>query len=200
MLSYTTPPLEFSRAKMPSCTSPASTARSTPSVDSSSTISMSPSRLSLAYSSAASSENDPRMPITPTRVTSPTAGPEGEGGQLGGEPLGLLQGDVVAAVVEPRHPAGRQGGQGAGGRRPAAGGGAEQHRAAEPRVQRLGPLGEQRVDHLHVVVEGEAGARHALVVHHHPGPQEFADPLPLGGGEAVGAGEPARQRHREARL
>src|SRR5918912_44836 len=69
---------------MPRSTSPAQTARSTRSVETSSTISMSPSWLSRAYSIAASSENDPRMPITPTRRISPTGAHRlGEADQFG---------------------------------------------------------------------------------------------------------------------
>src|SRR5919204_6308739 len=100
MLSYTTPPLEFSSAKMPKSTSPASTARSTRSVESSSTISTSPRLLSRAYSSAASSENDPRMPMTPRVTRSPIGGHLlGEAGQLGGQVGRPLQWDVVHGLL-----------------------------------------------------------------------------------------------------
>src|SRR6266545_5348768 len=89
---------------MPRSTSPAATARSTRSVETSSTISTSPSLLSRAYSSAASSENDPRMPITPTRQTSPTGGHlPGEAGEPGGQRLRALEGNVVHGVLEPGH-------------------------------------------------------------------------------------------------
>src|SRR4029453_11384528 len=91
---------------MPMSISPASTARSTFSVVSSSTISASPSLLSRAYSSAASSENEPRMPMTPSVTRSPTAGHllvdgGGEAGQLRGHPGRPLQGDGVHGVLEP---------------------------------------------------------------------------------------------------
>src|SRR6266536_46124 len=83
---------------------PCSTAESTPSVLSSSTISTSPRPLSRAYSRAASSENDPRMPITPILRRSPMAGRVvGEAGERGGELGGPLQRDVVHGVLEPGH-------------------------------------------------------------------------------------------------
>src|SRR5215218_6402628 len=90
---------------MPMSISPASTARSTFSVVSSSTISTSPRLLSRAYSSAASSEKDPRMPMTPRLTRSPTAGHLlGETGELRGQlgrPLLVVQGvDHLHVVVE----------------------------------------------------------------------------------------------------
>src|SRR5215204_1624949 len=152
---------------MPMSMSPASTDRSTFSVLSSSTISTSPRLLSRAYSSAASSENDPRMPMTPRVSRSPIGGHlldgVGEAGE-GGRPL---QGDVVHRVLEPGDGGGWEQVKGANGRAPPGlgvrgpvgrvGGGAEQHRAVDQRVQRLRPLAVEGVDHLHVVVELEAG-------------------------------------------
>src|ERR671910_2704409 len=97
---------------MPMSTSPASTARSTFSVLSSSTISTSPRLLSRAYSSAASSENDPRMPMTPRLSRSPTVGHllDGvdEAGELGGQLGRPLQRDVVHRVLEPGERGGRE--------------------------------------------------------------------------------------------
>src|SRR5919109_3997391 len=143
MLWKPPPPLEFSRAKMPRSTSPASTARSTRSVDSSSTISTSPRLLSRAYSSAASSENEPRIPMTPSRTRSPTVGGLlDEAGELRGQLGRPLQGDVVHGVLEPGRAGVRQQAQGAlhrvllGGGQLVLGRGAEQHRAADQRVQR----------------------------------------------------------------
>src|SRR5512132_4283462 len=141
---------------MPRATSPASTARSTRSLVSSSTISTSPRLLSRAYSSAASSENEPRMPITPRRARSPMGDLRGEAGKLGGP----LQGDVVHGVLEPSHAGVWQQLQGAPQRVPLGRGRlltgrAEQHRAAYQRVQLGRPLVVEGVDHLHVVVEGE---------------------------------------------
>src|SRR5262245_41672379 len=161
---------------MPMSTPPASTARSTFSVVSSSTISTSPRLLSRAYSSAASSENEPRMPMTPRLTRSPTAGHlpgvVGEAGQLRGQLGRPLQWDVVHRVLEPGDGGGWEQVQGAGDRAllgagDLAGGGraagrAEQHRAADQREQRLGALVVEGVDHLQVVVEAEPGAGHAL--------------------------------------
>src|SRR4029450_1696861 len=99
---------------MPMSTSPASTDRSTFSVLSSSTISTSPRLLSRAYSSAASSEKDPRMPMTPRVSRSPIGGHlldgVGEAGELGGKGGRPLPGGVV-----PRGLATGEGGGGGGG-------------------------------------------------------------------------------------
>src|SRR5919199_1756491 len=108
---------------MPMSTSPASTARSTFSVVTSSTISTSPRLLSRAYSSAASSENDPRMPMTPRLTRSPTPGHlpgevVGEAGQLRGQLGRPLQRDVVHGVLEPGDGGGWEQLQGAGDRGP----------------------------------------------------------------------------------
>src|SRR5512132_254258 len=135
---------------MPMSISPASTARSTFSVLSSSTISTSPRLLSRAYSSAASSENEPRMPMTPSVTRSPTAGHllvqgGGEAGQLRGQLGRPLQGDVVHGVLEPGDGGGWEQLEGAGDRAllgPGDGAGlargagrAQQHRAVDQRVQ-----------------------------------------------------------------
>src|SRR5688572_25440647 len=132
---------------MPMSMSPASTARSTFSVVSSSTISTSPRLLSRAYSSAASSENDPRMPMTPRLTRSPTAGHLlGEAGQLRGQLGRPLQWDVVHGVLEPGDGGGWEQVKGAAdrGRLGLAGlavaGRAEQHRAVDQRVQGRRPL------------------------------------------------------------
>src|SRR3712207_6793678 len=107
---------------MPMSTSPASTDRSTFSVLRSSTISTSPRLLSRAYSSAASSENDPRMPMTPRLSRSPIGGHlldgVGEAGELGGQVGRPLQGDVVHGVLEPGDGGGWEQVKGANGRVP----------------------------------------------------------------------------------
>src|SRR4029450_4653076 len=139
---------------MPMSISPASTARSTFSVLSSSTISTSPRLLSRAYSSAASSEKDPRMPMTPRLTRSPTAGHLlGETGELRGQLGRPLQWDVVHGVLEPGDGGGWEQVKGAADRGPvgpgrlAASGRAEQHRAVGQRVQGRGPVvGQGRGD------------------------------------------------------
>src|SRR5918996_5520325 len=131
---------------MPMSTSPASTDRSTFSVLRSSTIWTSPRLLSRAYSSAASSENEPRMPITPRLSSSPTLlRLLGEAGQLRGQLGRPLQRDVVHGLLEPGDGGGWGQGAGAVDRGPLGLGGpvvgrAQQHRAVDQREQGLGPL------------------------------------------------------------
>src|SRR4029450_12122630 len=107
---------------MPMSTSPASTDRSTFSVLSSSTISTSPRLLSRAYSSAASSDKDPRRTLTPRLSRSPMGGHlldgVGEAGELGGKGGRPLQGDVVHRVLEPGEGGGWEQVKGANGRAP----------------------------------------------------------------------------------
>src|SRR5215212_1429961 len=193
---------------MPMSTSPASTARSTFSVLGSSTNSTSPRLLSRAYSSAASSENDPRMPMTPSVTRSPTAGHllvegGGEAGQLRGQLGRPLQGDVVHGVLEPGDGGGWEQLEGAGDRAPRGAGigrvagRAQQHRAVDQRVQVGRPMVIQGLDDLQVVLEPEPGPGHPAVVDLDPVAQVVADPgpaaWPAAGLEPPGPGQPVGQ-------